>query len=196
MSSPVPIIETARLRMRPWRADDAAIYRSLARDDEVMRYIGSGARYWLKRTVGRVVGRVSNVEARRAVAARRRHWEEHGFGEWAVEEKDSGHFVGQVGLVHHPDWHADPAKVEVGWLLVREAWGKGYATEAGAASLAHAFGPLGLDRLVSIAVVGNERSERVMERLGFTRQGTTRWLGSNVVWYALDRDRWEARTAA
>lgn len=195
MSAPVPTIETARLRLRPWRTEDAGAYRGIARDDEVMRYIGSGLRYRLKRTAGRAVGLVSNVESRRAVAARRRHWEKCGFGEWAVEEKESGRFVGQVGLVHHPDWHADPAKVEVGWLLVREAWGKGYATEAGAASVDHAFGRLGLDRLVSIAVVGNDRSERVMERLGFSRQGRTRWLGSKVVWYALDRERWEERTA-
>lgn len=196
MSAPVPTIETARLRLRPWRAEDVWAYREIARDDEVMRYVGSGLRYWLKRTAARGVGLVSNVECRRAVAARRRHWEKCGFGEWAVEEKEGGRFVGQVGLVHHPNWHADRARVEVGWMLIREAWGKGYATEAGAASVDHAFGRLGLDRLVSIAVVGNPRSERVMERLGFSWQGRTRWLGSDVVWYALDRERWEERTAA
>ena len=191
MSVPVPTLETARLRLRPWRDDDVALYRGIARDDEVMRYIGSGLRYRAKRVAAGVVGRVSDVESRRAVAARRRHWEVCGFGEWAVEERDSGLFVGQVGLVHHTNWHADPANVEVGWMLVRDAWGKGYATEAGAASVDHAFGSLGLERLVSIAVVGNHRSERVMERLGFLPEGHTRWLGSDVVWYALERERWE-----
>ena len=58
--------------------------------------------------------------------------------------------------------------VEVGWRLAREHWARGYATEAASKALAHGFGPLGLDEIVSFTAVGNLRSRRVMEKLGMT----------------------------
>jgi ribosomal-protein-alanine N-acetyltransferase len=58
--------------------------------------------------------------------------------------------------------------VEVGWRLSREHWGKGYATEAASKALAHGFGALGLAEIVSFTAVTNQRSRRVMEKLGMT----------------------------
>jgi RimJ/RimL family protein N-acetyltransferase len=190
--SPVaPTLETARLLLRPWRIDDETAYAALLGDDEVMRYLGSGLRYRAKRSVAAAVATVSDLEARRAVHKLIAHWERLGFGEWAVEEKASGRLIGQVGLHHQRDWTEEPAKVEVGWLLVRDAWGKGYATEAGAASLRDGFERVGLDRVISIALVENRRSVRVMERIGLAFAGRTRWRRNDVVWYAIDRDEWE-----
>jgi ribosomal-protein-alanine N-acetyltransferase len=64
---------------------------------------------------------------------------------------------------------AQPSEVvEIGWRIARAHWGCGYATEAARAALAHAFGPLGLDEVVSFTAVGNARSRRVMEKLGMT----------------------------
>ena len=97
------------------------------------------------------------------VARVRTHWAEHGYGLWAVEA--SGALVGFTGL----SWTDVPGSrsLEVGWRLARSAWGRGYATEAGRAAV-----ELGLRQwpeVVSFTAVVNERSVRVMERLGMAR---------------------------
>ena len=71
-----------------------------------MRYLGSGFRYRLKRRGAAVVAAFSDLEATRAIRTLNRHWERHGFGEWAAEEKDSGRLVGKIGLHYHADWNA------------------------------------------------------------------------------------------
>jgi RimJ/RimL family protein N-acetyltransferase len=93
-----------------------------------------------------------------------RHWEEHGFGLWAAEEKQTGSLVGRAGLAYHRMWPPDP---EVGWLIDTPWQGQGLATEAGAACIAYGFEELGLPRLVSISTPENAASRRVMEKLGF-----------------------------
>jgi RimJ/RimL family protein N-acetyltransferase len=93
------------------------------------------------------------------------HLAAQGFTFWAAEVPDVP-FAGFVGLaVPKFDAHFTPC-VEVGWRLAREHWGKGYAVEAAAVALRAAFGPLGLDEIVSLTVPANLRSRRVMERLG------------------------------
>jgi RimJ/RimL family protein N-acetyltransferase len=155
-----------------------------------MRYMGSGLRYRIKRAAAWLVALVSDVEARRAIASMERHWARCGFGEWALEEKASGKLIGRVGFVHHPDWPVGDAKVEVGWTLARGAWGNGFATEGAVVALDHAFEHLEVDRIISIARRDNVRSHAVMERLGMRRQGSARWRGGDMVWYAIDRDAW------
>jgi RimJ/RimL family protein N-acetyltransferase len=190
LSQDVPRLETPRLVLRAWTEADVAPYQRMVRDAEVMRYMGSGPVWSAKRATAGLVARVSDVEGRRSVRHLAEHWEDHGFGEWAVEERASGELIGRIGLRHHADWVADRVKVEIGWLLARRAWGAGYATEGARAGIDHAFGRLELGRLMSIALVGNGRSQRVMEKLGLTRRGRTRWKGSDVVWYGIERDAW------
>jgi len=94
--------------------------------------------------------------------------EERGWGLWAVEVVGGEPFVGFVGLnVPSFDAHFTPA-VEIGWRLLRRAWGNGYATEAARAALAFGFDELGLEEVVSFTAVANEPSRRVMERLAMT----------------------------
>ena len=181
------------MRLRPWGEHDTAAYGRLLRDDELMRYLGSGLRYRLKRRAAAVVAAFSDLEARRAIRKLILHWERHGFGEWAAEEKASGRLVGKIGLHHHGDWSAEDVKVEVGWLLARDSWGKGYATEGALASLEDAFERVRLDRVLSIARVENRRSIRVMERIGLSSVGRTRWRRSDVCWYAINRAEWQRR---
>jgi ribosomal-protein-alanine N-acetyltransferase len=89
-----------------------------------------------------------------------------GHGLWALEVRATGEFVGFTGLaVPSFDAHFTPA-VEVGWRLARSAWGKGYATEAGLASIAFGLGDAGLDEIVSFTTAANVRSRAVMERIG------------------------------
>jgi RimJ/RimL family protein N-acetyltransferase len=174
-----------------------ADYAPIIGDPEVMRFMGTGWRYRVKRAGARLVARFSDLEARRAVAALERHWQQHGYGEWAVEQKETGALIGRVGFVHHPDWPADPAKIEIGWTLARGAWGRGFATEGARMALGHAFGQLGIERVISIAHPDNLRSQRVMRRIGMERQGTiVRWRGGDHMWHAVDRDAWLAAQAA
>jgi ribosomal-protein-alanine N-acetyltransferase len=94
---------------------------------------------------------------------------ERGWGLWAVEVAGGASFIGFVGLAEPRfEAHFTPA-VEIGWRLAREQWGRGYATEGARAVLAFGFDELGLEEIVSFTTVANERSRRVMERLGMTR---------------------------
>ncbi len=110
----------------------------------------------------------------------------------AVEERDSGSLAGYAGL-SVPGFLPEilPA-VEVGWRLGRDFWGRGYATEAGAAALDWGFGPLGLTELVSIFEPANAASGRVMDRLGFDAGRSTHHpdRGWPLVVRRLAKDRW------
>jgi RimJ/RimL family protein N-acetyltransferase len=172
-------IETARLRLRTWREDDLAPYARICADPEVMRYLS---------------GPMTRQHSEQQVSEFVRHWEERGFGLWAVEEKSSGAFIGFIGLLYHEDWSEGNHRTEVGWRLARPFWGRGLATEGAMASLRYGFEEVGLDR-ISIAVPENLASRRVMEKLGMTLRGEIRFKGSDVVWYAVERQVWEASGA-
>jgi RimJ/RimL family protein N-acetyltransferase len=94
-----------------------------------------------------------------------RHWDERAFGLLAVEWLETGELIGRAGPQYHRMWDADP---EVGWALDPAWWGRGIATEAGAAAVKWAFGELGFERVVSITVEPNAASRNVMAKLGFT----------------------------
>ena len=91
-------------------------------------------------------------------------WALRGHGQWALVEQATGRFVGRAGL-HQPERPEWPG-LEVGWTLRRDAWGFGYATEAGRAAIAYAFGVLGRDEVVSVIAPSNLRSQAVARRLG------------------------------
>jgi RimJ/RimL family protein N-acetyltransferase len=94
------------------------------------------------------------------------HLAGRGFALWALEVPGDVPFAGFVGLmVPTFEAHFTPC-VEIGWRLAREHWGKGYAVEAAGVALRAAFGPLELREIVSFTVPANDRSRRVMERLG------------------------------
>jgi RimJ/RimL family protein N-acetyltransferase len=130
------------------------------------------------------------------------HWDERGWGLWAVEVPGVARFVGYVGL-----WPADyvtgDPMVEVGWRLAREHWGNGYVTEAAREALRFGFEDVGLEEIVSFTVPQNERSWRVMERIGLVRDPAGDFDHPRVdpvayprlvrhVFYRLGRDAWRA----
>jgi RimJ/RimL family protein N-acetyltransferase len=145
---------TSRLVLRQWRERDRGPFAALNADPSVMEYYPAV----LNRTE-------SDAMVDRCVEQLRRD----GYGQWAVEVRASGEFIGFVGLAA-PSWKAafTPC-TEIGWRLARSAWGHGYATEAARAALATAFGPAGLHEVVSFTTTGNLRSQKVMQRLGMTR---------------------------
>ena len=112
---------------------------------------------------------LTRAESDARVERLRVHFEQHGYGIWAVEAPGVAPFIGSVGLAHVPfEAHFTPC-VETGWRLLPEHWGRGYATEAAAAALAFGFDTLGLAEIVAFTVPANGPSRRVMERLGMTR---------------------------
>jgi RimJ/RimL family protein N-acetyltransferase len=146
-------LRTPRLLLRQWRAGDFESFAALNADPEVMRFFPA--------PLTREQSDELAQRAERGIADR-------GWGLWAAEVVESSRFIGFVGLAEPQfDAHFTPA-VEVGWRLSRDQWGSGYATEAARAAVAFAFGELGLDEIVSFTAVVNERSRRVMERLGMT----------------------------
>lgn len=145
-------LRTPRLLLRQWRETDLEPFAALNADPEVMRHFPSP-----------LTREQSDAFASRA----RAHIGVLGWGLWAVELEHAP-FIGFVGLSEARfEAHFTPA-VEVGWRLAREHWGNGYATEGGRAALAFAFDELELPEVVSFTTVANDRSRRVMERLGLT----------------------------
>jgi len=164
------VLRTERLILRPWRDDDLAPFAELNADPAVMEHLP---------------GTLSRAESDAFAARVRSEMAERGFGLWAIETPGVAPFIGFTGLaVPRFEAHFTGKRsaqrgrspsgvihdcVEVGWRLAREHWGRGYAPEAAGKALAYAFGPLGLDEIVSFTAVGNLRSRRVMEKLGMTR---------------------------
>jgi RimJ/RimL family protein N-acetyltransferase len=152
--------------------------------------------------MGYFPARLDRAQAEALVRQITRDLEHCGFGWWAVEVPGRFTFAGFAGLFM-PRFHAHFTPcVEIGWRLRREAWGKGYATEAGQACLAFGFDRLGLDEIVSMAVAGNQRSRRVMERLGMNRRPADDFGHPRIafghplrhqVLYRLARAEWTAR---
>jgi RimJ/RimL family protein N-acetyltransferase len=150
---PARDLTTDRLRLRRWTHADLEPFAALNGDPTVMEFFPS--------TLSRPE---SDALAERIHA----HFTRHGFGLWAVEVPGVTPFAGFVGLsIPRFVAHFTPC-VEIGWRLATAHWGRGYATEGARAVLAFGFDTLELDEIVSLAVVGNHRSRRVMEKIGMT----------------------------
>jgi RimJ/RimL family protein N-acetyltransferase len=172
----IPTLETERLTLRPFREADAKALFELSQDPDVVRYVGDR--------------RVPTLqEAWRAVAGWIGHWALRGYGQWAIEERASGKFIGRAGIINPADWPGP----EVGYLLGRPWWGRGYATEAAGAAMAWGFGEIGFDELLSLIDPANTASIAVAMRLGESPRGEAEVMGNRVLVYGISRDEWEAR---
>jgi RimJ/RimL family protein N-acetyltransferase len=145
---------TDRLILRDWREDDRDPFAALNADPRVMEHYPAP---------------LTRNQSDAFIDGSKAHIAERDWGLWAIERTVDGRLIGSAGLWEIL-WEAPftPA-VEVGWRLAFDAWGNGYASEAGAACIADGFERLGLDEIVSMTVPANVRSRRVMERLGLAR---------------------------
>lgn len=156
MTMPLPQeLRTQRLHLRRWRPADSVPFAAMNADPRVMEHFPA---------------LLSREESDARITRMEAHFQQHGFGLWAVEIEGVAPFAGFVGL-SIPTFEAPfmPA-VEIGWRLAAEQWGRGYATEGAQAVLAYGFETLGLAEIVSYTVPNNVRSRRVMEKLGMTHQ--------------------------
>lgn len=150
-----PTLETPRLILRGWRADDVASYGAMLADPDTARFITRSGRP------------CSEAEVWSEMAFLVGHWQLLGFGMFVVQERGTGHFIGRVGPLAPPGWPG----FEIAWGLVRSACGQGYAQEAARAAIDWSFESFDLDRIVSIIHPENQPSRRVAERLGERRTG-------------------------
>lgn len=148
VSITIPTLVTDRLLLRAWRPEDIEPYAAMNADEETMRYMD---------------GTIDAAATWRLVTHLLGMWPLRGFGMWALELRETGEFVGRAGLYEGWDWPG----VEAAWSVRRDLWGRGLATEAGAAAVAWAWDNLPVDHLVSVIEPGNAASCRVAEKLGF-----------------------------
>ncbi|MDQ2985974.1 MAG: GNAT family N-acetyltransferase [Armatimonadota bacterium] len=153
------IFETERLRIRPWTEADVEAAFRIYSNPEVTRFLGSGGKP------------ISDVDEQ---LARIRHWRDRDrdlrpdLGFWAMDERELGP-IGSVILRPLPN----DTKVEVGWHLGFDHWGKGYATEAAQGAIRHGFDTASLTEIYAIVQAENTQSIRVTERVGMEPLGTT-----------------------
>lgn len=167
---------TDRLRLRPFVVSDVEPLHAIWSDPEVGPWVG---------------GTHTDVqESRDELREHLRHQERHGFGFWAVEERESGRIIGEVGLML---FEGRGPEVEIGWCIASEAWGRGYATESAGAWLDAAFGCLGLESIVAVVLPDNLRSRAVCGRLGMHETGLRHAYGARHVAYQLDAPTWFRR---
>jgi RimJ/RimL family protein N-acetyltransferase len=143
-------LETARLILREWELTDFDRYAAMVADPAVMKFLS---------LTGAPMPRFAAWQGFTAAVG---HWRLRGFGFFAVIERETGAFVGNVGPWHPEGWPA----LEVGWTLRSEYWGRGYATEAARAATAYAFAELNCSRIISLIHPENAASKRVAERIG------------------------------
>jgi RimJ/RimL family protein N-acetyltransferase len=148
-----PDLRAARLILRRWRSEDREPFARLNGDLAVMEYFPAA---------------LSHAESDELADRIEAGFAERGFGLWAVEIPGVALFAGFIGLsVPAFQAHFTPC-VEVGWRLARDHWGKGYASEGAQAALAFGFGQPHLEEIVSFTTAANQRSRRVMERIGMS----------------------------
>lgn len=166
-------LETERLLLRMWRESDFEAYAHFCSDSEVMRFLGEGKP-------------LNRLEAWRHMATIVGHWHLRGYGIWAVEERETGNLVGRIGFFNPEGWPG----FELGWVLGREHWGKGFASEGARRALDYAFTEMDRDHVISLIHPDNIGSIRVAERLGEKLEGETELFGREVLIYGIDRSAW------
>jgi RimJ/RimL family protein N-acetyltransferase len=174
------VIETARLQLSAWTEWARAPFVSMCADPEVMHDYPAPED-----------APAANARFDRYAAALARD----GFGKWALRCKDDGAFLGLCGV--SPIWPtlAPAPGLEIGWRLVRSAWGFGYATEAARAALADIFARTDATEVISFTLPTNMRSLAVMARLGLTRDSARDFFyetGNPAVVFVAPRSRYVA----
>ena len=169
MSIPLPI-ETERLLLRAFTADDVDAMLDVYGDPEVMRFIPSGV--------------LDAAATARMLASYARVQQARGYAFWAVTLKSTGRLIGDAGF----NVFAATGEPELGYSFARAAWGNGYASEAARACLGAAFAHLDCDRVVALVDVDNAASQRVAAKIGMDRIETIEAHGRPHVLFARARE--------
>jgi len=186
------VLDTPRLRLRPWAAEDEDLCLDLMCDPEVMRFVGQA---------------LTEAEARAHMANALRRGAGGRLGIWCVLDRASGEKIGDGVLTpvpietDTPDWtalvpHAYPeAEIEVGYMLKPGAWGQGFATEICDRLLRFAFQQTALAQVVACTDPDNHASQRVLRKCGMRHCGPARAYASDVAWFEMTSAEWRAQAS-
>jgi RimJ/RimL family protein N-acetyltransferase len=171
-------LETPRLLLRPPRFEDLDPLSEMMRDEPTARFIGGvSPRSMCWRQLMTMIGA----------------WHAQGFAMFSVIEKESGRWVGRLGPWQPEGWPGP----EIGWAIVRDRWGRGYAVEGAAAAADWAFDTLGWPNMIHSIAPANLASQRVAQKLGSRNQGPgalpAPFEQDRVDLWGQTRDEWRAR---
>jgi RimJ/RimL family protein N-acetyltransferase len=169
METQFPSLRTPRLNLRPLLPEEAGVLHRIYQSEGVLRYFPNPAPPPLEKL-------------QRFVAGQQAHWEEHGYGNWGILPDGEREIIGWAGLQYLPEL----GETEVGFLLDRPFWGKGYATEAALASLRFGFEGFNLDHIIALVHPENLASRRVIEKCGLTYEESLSLWGMELMRYRTD----------
>lgn len=161
-----PTLQTDRLKLQPLKNEDAEVLHSIYQSEGVLRYFPNPNPPALEKVQKFIIGQ-------------REHWERHCYGNWGILPEGGSKIIGWTGLQYLPELE----ETEVGFLLDRPAWGKGYATEAAQASMQFGFEQIGLDHIIALVHPANLGSQRVIEKCGMTYVETLSLWGIELMRY-------------
>jgi len=176
------MLETARLLLLPWQAEDAEAFRPIATDPEVMRYI-TGGKAWPEEQIAEFIQRqISGLER-------------NGFCLWRLFRKQQHERL--IGFCGMQPWRDRPGLdigyhgvIEIGWWLARDCWRQGFATEAARAALDFGFGQAGLEKIIAVTHRDNKPSQRVAGRIGLVFERAVA-LDAIEIWvFAATKEQW------
>lgn len=174
------VLQTARMSLRPFSAADVPCLAQILSDAEVMRYS--------------VRGVLTESATAEFVQWSVESYARHGFGPWAVLEKNSGVLMGFCALNRENVEGIE--EVEIGYRFATRFWGRGLATEIVRATLAYGFETLELRSIIAIVQPANVASVRVIQKVGFNAFVHSQYHRLGVKIYRLNRDEWLAREAS
>lgn len=166
------MLETERLILRPMNEKDIDAVYKMRRDDDIMRYIREPVK--------------SRNEAENWISLISSRWAKDKIGFCSLIEKTSGKFAGWCGL-----WELkESGETEVGYAIMKNFWGKGYASESAEAFLEYGFNELNLEKIVAVAQPENKGSRRVMEKIGMHFDYIGEFYGRDLVHYSITRNEY------
>jgi RimJ/RimL family protein N-acetyltransferase len=165
-----PSIQTSHLTLRPMVSADADVLHRIYQAESVLRYFPNP----LPPTLEKI---------ERFIAGQQVHWEKRGYGNWGIIPTGESEIIGWAGLQYLPELD----ETEVGFLLDRPYWGRGYATEAALASLQFGFGNFKLDHIIALVHPENLASRRVVEKCGMLYTDTISLWGIELMRHRIER---------
>ncbi len=175
------VLETQRLILREFTAEDASLLLDLDEDPEVVRFVETGRVLTPEVVCNQILPRFLRM-----------YGEHPGLGFYAAFERTCGDYI---GWFHFRPGRENPDEVDLGYRLHRRFWGRGYATEGSRALVQRGFREFGVARVIALALVANRASIRVLEKIGMSAvsdydEHRALYHDKRAVKYALDKDRY------